>query len=146
MVDSRSVQEGRGVRRRRECLECGKRYTTYELIEDSQPVVIKKDGRREPFDLTKIISGIQIACRKRPITLDKIEQIAKSIEAELSERVFLEVNSEIIGEMVMARLRDIDQVAYVRFASVYKQFKDIDEFRSALRRLLEGESEIEEEI
>jgi len=137
VVDSRSVREGRGVRRRRECLDCGRRFTTYEFVEESQLLVIKRDGRREPFDRTKIIRGIQIACRKRPVSADEIESIANSIEAELIESGGMEVGADIIGEMVMEKLEEVDQVAYVRFASVYRQFKDVNEFRSALKSLLD---------
>ncbi len=137
VVDSRSVREGRGVRRRRECLDCGRRFTTYEFVEESQLLIIKRDGRREPFDRTKIIRGIQIACRKRPVSADEIESIANSIEAELMEVGSMEIGAEIVGEMVMERLKEVDQVAYVRFASVYRQFKDVDEFRSALKNLLD---------
>lgn len=138
VVDSRSVREGRGVRRRRECLDCGRRFTTYEFVEESQLLIIKRDGRREPFDRTKIIRGIQIACRKRPVSADEIESIANSIEAELLEGGSMEIGAEIVGEMVMERLKEVDQVAYVRFASVYRQFKDVDEFRSALKNLLDS--------
>lgn len=137
VVDSRSVREGRGVRRRRECLDCGRRFTTYEFVEESQLLIIKRDGRREPFDRTKIIKGIQIACRKRPVSADEIESIANSIEAELIENGGMEVGADIVGEMVMEKLQEVDQVAYVRFASVYRQFKDVNEFRSALKNLLE---------
>ncbi len=137
VVDSRSVREGRGVRRRRECLDCGRRFTTYEFVEESQLLIIKRDGRREPFDRTKIIKGIQIACRKRPVSADEIESIANSIEAELIESGGMEVGADIVGEMVMEKLQEVDQVAYVRFASVYRQFKDVNEFRSALKILLE---------
>ncbi|RKZ28278.1 transcriptional regulator NrdR [bacterium] len=137
VVDSRSVREGRAIRRRRECLDCGRRFTTYEFVEESQLLVIKKDGRREPFDRGKIISGLQVACRKRPVSAEQIESVANQIEAELIERGSMEIKSTEIGEMVMARLKDIDQVAYVRFASVYRQFKDVDEFRTALHKLLE---------
>jgi transcriptional repressor NrdR len=100
-------------------------------------LIIKRDGRREPFDRTKIIRGIQIACRKRPVSADEIESIANSIEAELMEVGSMEIGAEIVGEMVMERLKEVDQVAYVRFASVYRQFKDVDEFRSALKNLLD---------
>lgn len=137
VVDSRSVREGRGVRRRRECLDCGRRFTTYEFVEESQLLIIKRDGRREPFDRTKIIKGIQIACRKRPVSAEEIESIANSIEAELIENGGMEVGADIVGEMVMEKLQEVDQVAYVRFASVYRQFKDVNEFRSALKNLLE---------
>jgi len=137
VVDSRSVREGMGVRRRRECLDCGRRFTTYEFVEESQLLIIKRDGRREPFDRTKIIKGIQIACRKRPVSADEIESIANSIEAELIESGGMEVGADIVGEMVMEKLQEVDQVAYVRFASVYRQFKDVNEFRSALKNLLE---------
>ncbi len=139
VVDSRSVRDGRGVRRRRECLECGRRFTTYEFIEESQLLVIKKDGRREPFDRSKIIKGIQIACRKRPVSAEQMEAIANSIEVEFSGNGAMEVLSSKIGEKIMEHLKDVDQVAYVRFASVYRQFKDVGEFRIALHKLLEAD-------
>ncbi len=137
VVDSRSVREGRGVRRRRECLDCGRRFTTYEFVEESQLLIIKRDGRREPFDRAKIIKGIQIACRKRPVSAEQIESIANSIEAELLEAGSMEVDAEVVGEKVMEKLQEVDQVAYVRFASVYRQFKDVNEFRTALKSLLD---------
>ena len=137
VVDSRSVKEDRAVRRRRECLDCGRRFTTYEYVEETQLLVIKKDGRREPFDRVKIVAGLSLACRKRPISAAQIEAVANEIETELCEKETLEINSSEIGEMVMEKLKKIDQVAYVRFASVYRQFKDVDEFRKTLHKLFE---------
>ena len=141
VVDSRSVRDGAGVRRRRECLNCGRRFTTYEYVEESRLLVIKKDGRREPFDRAKIIAGVQIACRKRPVSAGQIESIADRVESELSKKNTLEIESNQIGEMVMEFLKEIDQVAYVRFASVYRQFQDIKEFRNTLKKLLGEENE-----
>lgn len=143
VVDSRSVKDDRAVRRRRECLDCGRRFTTYEYVEESQLLVVKKDGRREPFDRAKIIAGLSIACRKRPVSADQIEAVANEIEAELSERGVLEIASNEIGEMVMERLKKIDQVSYVRFASVYRQFKDVDEFRRTLHKLFEEKNNMD---
>jgi len=139
VVDSRSVRDGHAIRRRRECLDCGRRFTTYEYVEESQLLVIKKDGRREPFDRNKIIAGVQVSCRKRPVSAEQIESLTNSIEFEISERGVLEINTSEIGELVMERLKELDQVAYVRFASVYRQFKDVEEFRGALHKLLEEE-------
>jgi len=137
VIDSRKARDGRAVRRRRECSECGYRFTTYEYIEEDQLLVVKKDGRREPFEINKLIAGIQIACRKRPISSKTIENTALSIKCELSEREVNEIDSDRIGEMVMKKLKEIDQVAYVRFASVYRQFKDVEEFHRALNKLFD---------
>ncbi len=137
VVDSRSVQDGRGVRRRRECLDCGKRYTTYEYIENVTLTVTKSDNRREPFDRQKIIQGLKLACNKRPVSGKKIEAIAEEIEARLHELSKSEVSSKYIGEMIMEKLREVDEVAYVRFASVYRQFQDKQEFLDELKKLLE---------
>jgi len=138
VVDSRSVRDGCAVRRRRECIDCGRRFTTYESVEKSQLFVIKKDGRREPFDRTKITDGIRTACRKRPVSAEQIESLTNSIEMELSEIGSMEISTDQIGEMVMEKLRELDQVAYVRFASVYRRFEDVDEFRAALKKLLDN--------
>lgn len=135
VVDSRLAREGQLIRRRRECLSCKRRYTTYERIEETQPVVVKKDGRREPFDRQKIFAGLKKACEKRPIKTDDIDAVADRIEKRIQEKSETEVPSRVIGEEIMRELRDLDQVAYVRFASVYRDFKDIDQFMNELRSL-----------
>ena len=124
------------VRRRRECLKCARRFTTYERVEETMPLVIKKDGRRESYDRLKIINGLKRACEKRPVSINTIEAIADRIERGLQERGDKEVASSVIGEAAMRELHDIDQVAYVRFASVYRSFKDINEFMVELEELL----------
>ena len=136
VIDSRPAEDGTTIRRRRECLECQKRFTTYEIIERMPLVVIKRDGSRESFDKVKIINGVIRACEKRPVTMMQIEALANDIELELRGRLESEVKSELIGEMVMARLKDLDEVAYVRFASVYRSFKDINTFMEELTKLL----------
>jgi transcriptional repressor NrdR len=136
VVDSRSSKNGDAIRRRRECLQCAKRYTTYEQIEDVQPVVVKKDGRRENFDRNKILSGLRRACEKRPIPLDKIDSIVDDIQRELELRNEKEFQSHEIGELVMQKLYSLDEVAYVRFASVYRQFKDVRAFSDELKKFM----------
>ena len=136
VVDSRPSQDGRSVRRRRECESFGKRFTTYEYIEDVPLTVIKNDGRREPFDRQKLQRGIELACKKRPISSKKIASIVKEIEEELQNLSKTEITSKAVGETVMKRLKDLDEVAYVRFASVYHKFKDINEFMNELKNLL----------
>lgn len=136
VVDSRPSQDGRSVRRRRECESCGKRFTTYEYIEDVSLIVIKNDGRREPFDRQKLQRGIELACKKRPISAKKIASIVEEIEEELQNISKTEITSKEIGETVMRKLKDLDEVAYVRFASVYHKFKDINEFMNELKNLL----------
>jgi len=136
VIDSRLGKEGNNIRRRRECVQCERRFTTYERVEEVLPLVIKKDGRREPFDRAKIIAGIQRACEKRPVSIDTIEKFVDLLELELQESGEREFPSARIGEMVMNALHRIDEVAYVRFASVYRQFKDINEFMSELKDLL----------
>ncbi len=136
VIDSRLVQEGRATRRRRECADCGKRFTTYEYIETSYPVVAKSDGNREPFDPKKLEKGIARACEKRPVSPQEIREIVDRIVAEINDRFPDEVESEFIGERVMVHLQELDQVAYVRYASVYRQFKDVSQFREELDRLL----------
>ena len=136
VVDSRSSKEGMAIRRRRECLNCGRRYTTYEYIEHTPLTVIKSDGRREPFDRNKLFAKIQLACNKRPISTSQIEEVVDRIEGQLTglgERE-LEANAHI-GERVMTELKNLDEVAYVRFASVYRQFKDLRDFEKELRQL-----------
>ena len=136
VIDSRPAEDGTTIRRRRECLECLKRFTTYEVIERMPLVVIKRDGSRQSFDTVKIINGLVRACEQRPVTMAQIEGLADDIEQELRGRLESEVNSEAIGEMVMTRLKDLDEVAYVRFASVYRSFKDINTFMEELTKLL----------
>lgn len=135
VVDSRMAKEGELIRRRRECLGCKRRYTTYERVEETLPLVVKKDGRREPFDRTKIISGLKKACQKRSISMPTIETVADRIEKRLQEMGEAEVSSRAVGEEVIEALRELDQVAYVRFASVYRDFKDIDQFMDELKTL-----------
>jgi transcriptional repressor NrdR len=136
VIDSRLSAGGEVTRRRRECESCGRRYTTYERVEQVFPLVVKKDGRREPFDRMKVLAGLRRACEKRPVSSERLERLVDSIERDLVETGEKEVPSAVIGERVMALLRDVDQVAYVRFASVYREFKDIHEFMDALSTLL----------
>lgn len=135
VVDSRSSKEGEAVRRRRECLKCRQRFTTYEYIEKTPLNVVKRDGRREPFDRQKLINGMLAACRKRPVSTDDIESIADQVEREISESASSEVSSLTIGERIMKKLRDLDEVSYVRFASVYRKFEDTSEFHKVIRGL-----------
>ena len=137
VIDSRPTDEGEKIRRRRECMSCDKRFTTYEIIESVPIVVVKKDGKsREVFDRDKLFNGMMRACEKRPVSVDVIEKAIDEIEAELQNSLDREVTSVKIGEYVMDKLKDIDEVAYVRFASVYRQFKDINTFMSELKKLL----------
>jgi len=136
VIDSRISKDGDSIRRRRECTACKKRFTTHEKIEDTLPSIIKKDGRREPFDRDKILKGLKVACRKRPISIELIETSVDKIERELQERGVKEIKSTEIGERVMRELHELDEVAYVRFASVYRSFKDIGEFMSEVKVLL----------
>lgn len=138
VIDSRLSKDGRTIRRRRECLACGRRFTTYEKLEDVLPMVVKKDGRREPFNREKIISGIRLACRKRPISVTRIEEFVDSIEAYFQELGKKEIDSSEVGEKVINKLKEWDEVAYVRFASVYRQFKDIKEFMTELEEILKS--------
>lgn len=135
VVDSRMAKEGEVIRRRRECLSCKRRYTTYERVEESLPVVVKKDGRRESFDRAKILAGLKKACEKRPISVATIEAVADRIEKRVQEMGETEIQSRTVGEEVMRELHQLDQVAYVRFASVYREFKDIDQFMDELKAL-----------
>jgi len=137
VVDSRSAAGGTIIRRRRQCLECGKRFTTYEQTEEMPLRVIKKDGRRVPFNRKNILNGMLKACEKRPISIDILEEIVKSIEQKTNQMFDREVPSKFIGEQVMQELRKLDEVAYVRFASVYREFKDINEFMNELAPMLE---------
>lgn len=138
VLDSRSTREGEEIRRRRECLNCGRRFTTYEQIEEMRLMVIKKDGRREPFDRAKMLRGMTTACEKRPVSVDVLESTVNEIERELNNRGVREVRSEEIGDMVIERLRRLDHVAYVRFASVYRQFEDATQFKELVEVLHEG--------
>jgi len=136
VVDSRLGREGNSIRRRRECIECVRRFTTYERVEEMLPLIVKKDGRREHFDRSKIIAGMQRACEKRPVSIATIEKNVDALELRFQEAGEREMESSRIGEAVMESLREMDEVAYVRFASVYRQFKDINEFMSELKGIL----------
>ncbi len=136
VIDSRPADEGASIRRRRECLSCRKRFTTYETVESLPIMVVKKDGSRQSFDREKILRGMIRACEKRPVSLAELEKIADDIELELQNSMEREVRTEVIGEQVMARLKDVDEVAFVRFASVYRQFKDIGTFMQELNKLI----------
>ena len=136
VIDSRPADENSSIRRRRECLSCAKRFTTYETVESLPMVVVKKDGSRQSFDRRKVLGGMIRACEKRPVPLAELEKIAEEIEQDLQNSMEREISTEAIGEKVMERLRNVDQVAYVRFASVYRQFKDIDTFMTELNKLL----------
>ena len=136
VIDSRPTDEGERIRRRRECTKCGKRFTTYEVIENVPIIVVKKDKSRESFDRTKLFNGILRACEKRPVSIDTIDALVDGIEASLQNSLDREVTSVHIGEMVMDKLKGIDEVAYVRFASVYRQFRDINTFMDELAKLL----------
>ncbi|MBO8156444.1 MAG: transcriptional regulator NrdR [Bacillaceae bacterium] len=136
VLDSRPIEEGRAIRRRRECEKCQFRFTTFERIEEVPLIVVKKEGTREEFSREKLMRGLIKACEKRPVSLDQIEDIAISVEKELRNRGVSEIQSNEIGEMVMDRLADVDEVAYVRFASVYRQFKDINVFLKELKELI----------
>jgi len=136
VIDSRISKDGKAVRRRRECLGCAKRFTTYEYVEDILPMVVKKDGRREQFDRQKILTGIKKACEKRPISMESIDKLVENVEQACQEMQTEEISSTLIGEKIMIELKAFDGVAYVRFASVYRQFRDVGEFMSELKDLL----------
>src|SRR5512136_1521256 len=136
VIDSRISKDGKAIRRRRECLGCGKRFTTYEFVEDILPMVVKKDGRREAFDRMKIRNGVMKACEKRPISMEAIEKLVENVEQDCQEYQGDEIPSTVIGEKVMNELKTLDGVAYVRFASVYRQFRDVGEFMTELKDLL----------
>jgi len=136
VIDSRISKDGKAVRRRRECLGCTKRFTTYEYVEDVLPMVVKKDGRREQFDRQKILNGLKKACEKRPISMEAIDKIVENVEQACQELQTEEISSNLIGEKIMSELKTFDGVAYVRFASVYRQFRDVGEFMSELKDLL----------
>lgn len=140
VIDSRPTDEGERIRRRRECLNCAKRFTTYEVIETVPVVVIKKDRSREAFDRNKLLNGLLRACEKRPVSLDTLEHIVDEIENMLQNSLDREVPSSLIGKYAMEKLKDVDEVAYVRFASVYRQFKDINTFMDELNRMIKNKS------
>ncbi|HAL19417.1 MAG TPA: transcriptional regulator NrdR [Ruminococcaceae bacterium] len=139
VIDSRPTDEGQRIRRRRECLKCGKRFTTYEIIESLPIIVIKKDKSRETFNRDKLMTGLLRACEKRPVSIDTLDSMIDDIETNLQNSLDREVSSEKIGELVMEKLKKIDEVAYVRFASVYRQFKDINTFMKELNKLLQND-------
>lgn len=136
VVDSRSADDGERIRRRRECLKCSKRFTTYEIIETVPLIVVKRDKSREPFERNKLTAGILRACEKRPVSIEQIENIVNNIEATLQSSLEREITTKQIGELAMEQLKEIDEVSYVRFASVYRQFKDINTFMEELNKLL----------
>ncbi|MFA6860197.1 MAG: transcriptional regulator NrdR [Clostridia bacterium] len=135
VIDSRSTDEGNSIRRRRECEKCGKRFTTYETVETTPILVIKKNGVRQPFDREKIKRGLIKSCEKRPVSLAQISSVAEEIEKELLNNLVQEIESKIIGDMVMEKLKKIDEVAFVRFASVYRQFKDVSNFKNFINSI-----------
>ncbi len=135
VIDTRIIKEGEAVRRRRECLSCGKRFTTYEYVEKTPIYVIKKDGTREAFERQKLLQGVLTACHKRPISREKIEKLVDEVIAVISDLSKAEIKSRFIGEEVMKRLKEIDEISYVRFASVYREFKDKEEFLKELKKL-----------
>lgn len=137
VIDSRMSAEGMSIRRRRECLSCGKRFTTYEYVEEAPLMVVKRDGTRKRFDRDKIKMGIMKACEKRPVSMEKIDSIVDEIERDIQRKTEKEVKSTLIGNMVMEKLYDLDEVAYVRFASVYRRFKDVSHFMTELKKFLE---------
>lgn len=139
--DSRPTDEGQAIRRRRECIKCGKRFTTYEKIEEIPIIIVKKDGNRQSYDRNKLLNGIIKACEKRPVSMNTIEKIVDEIEKSLSNSLEREVTSVEIGELIMDKLKDIDEVAYVRFASVYRQFKDLNSFMEELKKILDEGNE-----
>jgi transcriptional repressor NrdR len=136
VIDSRAAEKGDVIRRRRECEKCARRFTTYERVEDVLPTVVKKDGRREPFDRQKLVRGLRIACNKRPVSIERIEATADAIEREAQESERREITASELGDRVMNHLRELDEVAYVRFASVYRSFRDIDQFLTELGKLV----------
>ena len=141
VIDSRLSKDGRTIRRRRECIDCGRRFTTYERLEETLPLVIKKDGRREAFNREKIIEGVKKSCEKRPVSITKIEEFVDSLEVYFQELGRKEIESKEVGERVINSLKEWDEVAYVRFASVYRQFKDINEFMAELETILKSRRE-----
>ena len=143
VIDSRPSREANAIRRRRECLNCERRFTTYEQVEETMLLIIKKDGRREPFQRAKLYEGIKKACEKRPVSIDLVEQFLDDLEREMLESGQREMPSAWLGERVMVQLRDLDEVAYVRFASVYRHFTDATDFMKEIRQLLEARQEAE---
>jgi transcriptional repressor NrdR len=141
VIDSRLSKDGRTIRRRRECIDCERRFTTYERLEETLPMVVKKDGRREAFNRDKIIEGIKKSCQKRPVSITKIEEFVDSLEVYFQELGKKEIDSKEVGERVINNLKEWDEVAYVRFASVYRQFKDINEFMNELETILKSRRE-----
>ena len=137
VVDSRPAEEGNSIRRRRECLSCSKRFTTYETVESLPMVVVKRDGSRQTFDRRKLLNGMLRACEKRPVSVAQLEKLGEEIEQELQNSLEREISTEHVGELVMDKLKGVDEVAYVRFASVYRQFKDINTFMRELNKLLD---------
>lgn len=137
VVDSRLNTEGNSIRRRRECIVCGKRFTTYEYIEQVPLMVVKRDGRRQPFDRKRILAGLVKACEKRPVSMETLEDLTDAIEKAISKEQDREVSSKRIGELIMEKLADLDEVAYVRFASVYRQFRDVNQFMDELKTMLD---------
>ena len=136
VIDTRETENLEATRRRRECLKCNKRFTTYERVEEADIIVVKKDGRRERFERKKLLDGILKACEKRDISLEKIERLVDEVESDLRKRDSVEVNSKVIGEIVMKKLKTLDKIAYIRFASVYKEFEDIEKFEEELEKLM----------
>lgn len=142
VIDSRESQEGSVIRRRRECLSCGRRFTTYERVEELLPLIAKKDGRREAYDREKLLSGLKKASEKRPVSMEQLEHLADEVERKLQEMGEKEVPSSLVGEELMARLQELDEVAYVRFASVYRSFHDLAEFMSELKELIDERAHV----
>lgn len=138
VIDSRQSKDGREIRRRRECLSCARRFTTYERVEEALPMVIKADGRREPFDRNKIVAGLKRAAAKRPVSMEALEEVAEEIERDIADLGQSEVAAAAIGERVLPRLRQLDEVSYVRFASIYRDFRDIDEFAKELGEVVKA--------
>jgi len=136
VVDSRETQDGQATRRRRECLSCARRFTTYERVEETLPAVVKKDGRRQAFERRKVVEGLRVACQKRPVSEESIQSVASEVEKRLQETGEREVASSLVGELVMERLRELDPVAFVRFASVYRAFRDVGEFTAEVEGLV----------
>ncbi len=146
VIDSRESGDGNAIRRRRECLKCEKRFTTYEYIEQMPLMVIKKDGRRQPFDRARIVSGLMKACEKRPVSIEKIEDITRDIERDIQKKFDQEIESQMIGEMVIEKLSKLDEVAYVRFASVYRQFRDVNQFMNELKSMILDKEKIRNRV
>jgi transcriptional repressor NrdR len=144
VIDSRESHEGLVIRRRRECFSCKRRFTTYERVEELTPLIVKKDGRREAFDRDKLLAGLKKACEKRPVSVDDLEELVSQVEKRLQESGEKEVPASSVGEEVMARLKGLDEVAYVRFASVYRSFRDVSEFLDELRELVDTQNRSKE--